>query len=98
MVCGAGNCAVLSIGPVASGIGCTEDTWAAGLATVPPEAGTAIDSAARPPTAATGRTVREVIRRIVDRPRDAERPGGDLARCADLLNTVIPLLWAPPGV
>jgi hypothetical protein len=64
---------------------------AAGTATL--AAGTAIDSAASPPIAVTGRTIRAVTRMSADRPRDTARPGDDTALRADALeNTGIPLL------
>ena len=76
--------------PIA-GTGRAEAGCAAGAAAV--TAGVASDSAAIPPTAATGRTVRAVTRMNADRPRDAARPGDDAALRADFWeNTIIRLL------
>src|ERR1700677_3832799 len=95
VVSGAGSCLVPRIGPVTSGIGRTEATrvaaLAAGAAASAP--GTASDSAASPPTAATGRTIRAVTLITADRPWTTARPVRDAALSADFReNTGIPLL------
>ena len=76
-------------------MGLTEATCVAALAagTATFAAVPATDSAASPPIAVTGRTIRPVTRMNADRPRDTARPGDDAALRADAReNTGIPLL------